>query len=326
MAAIISSGSATSNIDLLQKLVTWLVTRGYTSDMSQAISPVGWRAHLHKGTTYVHFAAGGDSTAYIWESQWNSHDFYSLNMYVGTGFNGANPFKSQPGGPARITDGFIVGVAAVTMGGAITSYQFIDDGSDNIMIIIERSPGVFRYLCWGQLVKYGTWTGGTYFAGSIAGYYGSTSIDTTVVVPQFQCPFTAGGTQTTAHAAFLRADIDTFTGNWLGGGGETINTNILGWTGKQCQSGIDGGANASRDVPCLNTYLKSFLHSNLSSRIITLPVIIYGKRDAGGYSALGELPGIRLCMAATRGMTIGTDVPIGPDTWRVFNGFAIKVA
>lgn len=323
MAAVISTGSATDVIDLIQKLVAWLVTRGYTNNMSAAIPSGGWRAHLNKGSTYVNLGTAWTASVYLWQSQFSASTQIGLNMYLGTGFNGANDFKNQPGGPVQNGTAYSVGVAAVTGTGAITSYQFIDDGNGNILVIIERSPGIFRYVCWGEVTKYGTWTGGAYFGGSSACYYGSTANDTGLV--QNRCPFSCGDITTRAHAAFVRADVDTFTGKWLCGGVDTENQGILGWTGKSLQSGIDGSNASSTDVPVINNYMQGFLHSTLSARIITVPIIVYAKRDAGGYSALGELPTLRLCQAVTKGTSVGTDVPLGPDTWRIFNGFAQKV-
>ena len=49
---VIQTGSATNNIDLLQKLVTWLVSRSWTSNMSQVDGVGVAGASLQSGHLY----------------------------------------------------------------------------------------------------------------------------------------------------------------------------------------------------------------------------------------------------------------------------------
>lgn len=322
MAAVISTGTATNNIDLLQKLVTWLVGRGYTSNKSESYNG-GWRAHLNKGSVYVNLCATFGAIGGPWQSNATSFNHYALHLYLGSAYSGAAAWKDQGGGPVQSGTNYAVGSCAVTGSGAITSYQFIDDGNDNIFIIIERSPGIYRILYWGGVIKYGIWTGGAYFGGSDAGYYGSVNNDTKL--SSAVCPLSCNDINTNAHGCFVRADVDAFQSKWLCGGVTTNKTPALSYTGKFFQSGIDGSSASHRDVPAVTGYLASMLHSTMSGRIFLLPVPVYAARDAGGYSLLGEVPSLRLCKASSGGMSIGTDVSIGSETWRVFNGFAVRV-
>lgn len=312
-------GSATSNIDLLQKLVTWLVTRGWTNNMSQADGS-GWRSHLSKGGLYVHLRASVLNDATWHDNVANSGNTnYALHLYLGTGFSGGNAFMDQAGGPVQNGTAYSLGVCVVTGSGAIASYQFLDDGSDNITIWIERTAGIWRNLGWGNLSKIGSWTGGAYFFGSSAGYYGSTSYDTGTY--QAKTPARCE----VASVAFLRADVDAFTGKWLGIGSTT--NPILGYTGKRGASNVEGTGNeAPTDVPYLNQYALNKLHNTQAARAITVPITLFGARDGGGYSALGEIPSLRVCGASeVGGASLGTDVPIESATWRVFPGCASRV-
>lgn len=324
MAAVVSTGTATDNVDLLQKLVAWLVDRGYTSNKSESNNG-GWRAHLNKGSVYVNICASVHSTVNTWHSQFSPTNAFALNLYIGTGYSSAEGWKDQPGGPTQNGTSYTVGSCAVTGPGNITSYQFIDDGNNNIFVIIERAPGIFRSLYWGSLVKVGLWTGGNYFGGNSPGYFCTTSNDTGLTTEEV--PF---GNQAppigTGQTAFVRADIDAFVSKWLCGCLLSATSLESGYTGKRFSSGIESGSYvASTDVPCLGVHTAAMLHSTLSGRIFLLPVPIYAARDAGGYSLLGEVPSLRLCRASSQGMTIGTDVPIGDETWRVFNGFAVRM-
>ncbi len=318
----VSTGSATSNIDLLQQLVAWLVTRGWTSSMSQA-SGAGWRAHLSKGSVYANFLASRDNDA-AWASNVANTLNFALHLYLGTGYNSGAAFNAQAGGPVGSGTSNTVGICAVTGSGAITSYQFLDDGADNIVVVIERTPGVFRYLAWGTITKFGSWTGGEFFCGSSPGYYASTFFEPGAY--SSACPFaTGGGISTSGHNAFLRADVDAFTGKWLSCGSSA--TVVFGYTGKYGSSGIKGDNDSPpEDVPNLSLAAQLKLHNTLDGRVITLPITLYGNRDGGGYSALGEVPSLRLCRASEiGGASVGSDLPIGSDTWRVFPGFLVKV-
>jgi hypothetical protein len=321
MPISVSTGTATSNIDLLQKLVTWLGTRGWTNNMSQADGS-GWRAHLSKSGVYVNLRAsvGNDAT---WRDNFSGSGNYNyaLHLFLGTGYSSGSAFNAQPGGPTQSGTSYTVGVAAVAGSGALTSYQFIDDGADNILVAIERTPGVWRHLCWGTMVKLGSWTGGTYFGGSSAGYYGSTTADTGGA--QSLCPFSCNE----GHTGFVRVDVDAFTSKWVSFGSST--TAAAGYTGKLATSGVQFGSNQppSSEAPKLSVYAQAALHNSLGSRAVTLPVMLFVARDAGGYSALGELPSLRLCRATDlAGMSPGADFSQGAETWRVFPGYAVRVA
>lgn len=318
----VSTGTATSNIDLLQKLVAWLVSRGYTNNLSQADGS-GWRAHLSKGSTYLNLRASVAADSTWADNFYNSGTYnYALHLFVGSGYSAGAAFKDQPGGPVQNGTSKTVGAAAVTGAGSITSYQFIDDG-DNVVVIIERTAGIFRYLCWGSLSKFGSYTGGTYFAGGSAGYYGNINTDPGNYAAS--CPFGANTFGNPGHSSFLRADVDGFTGKWLCCG---LSTNLVtGYTGKFGTSGIQGDSNAPLpDAPNYSLAALTKLHTTLDGRAITIPITLYGQRDAGGVSALGEVPSLRMCNASEiGGASAGSDILIGVDTWRVFPGFVVKI-
>jgi len=323
MAATISIGTATGVVDLCQKLDSWLQTRGWTSNMSQA-EDNGWRCHVSKGGVFVNLFGVANNVQKVWDLVSIQANNYALDLFLGSGFSGSSAFKDQPGGPQYITGG-TVGCGAVIQNAAVTSYQFIDDGYDNIFVLIETSPGTYRHLYWGTLTKIGSWTGGQYFGGSTCGqradvYYGPDNVAN-------MCPFSEGDITGNNAACFVRADIDTFTSKWICGNSTSSKLSNPGATGKSLASGIYYSSNTpTADVPRISLELQAKMHSSLSGRIFTHPITIYAERDAGGYSAIGIVPTIRFCNAYTYGMTVGTDVQLGPETWRVFAGFAVRVA
>ena len=88
------TGTASSPIDLVQKMVTWLVSIGWTQDMSASDAP-GWRAHLHKGAIYVHLYAA------MYQQPWagSGNPGHAIFLYLSSAFDGGQPWNAQPGNP-----------------------------------------------------------------------------------------------------------------------------------------------------------------------------------------------------------------------------------
>ena len=136
-------------------------------------------------------------------------------------------------------------------------------------------------------------------------------------------PILYGGTE--GHACFVRADVDAFTGKWLCRG--LTATAAAGYTGKYASSGLAGSQSPPTDMPRMGVYAFRNLHGTLDGRAITLPIVLYGARDAGGYSALGEVPSMRFCpISEVGGASIGSDLALGAETWRVFPSCLVRVA
>ena len=114
--------------------------------------------------------------------------------------------------------------------------------------MIQKSAGLYTHLGWGtSLDKAGTFTGGPYFfGGSPCGYYGFDNTDSVEGAalnagpPFWRSNF--GGS-----SAFVRADIDTFTGLWLSHGDNP--SAFLGYTGKLCYAAHAGNNFGAVEVP-----------------------------------------------------------------------------
>lgn len=308
--------TASSPIDQLQKIVAWLVGIGWTQDMSQA-DGAGWRAHLHKGTNYVHLRA------MVNERPWTAGigDLaYGLACYLGTGFSAGAAWPNQAGGPigTGVTD--TVGVSCATAAGAIPAFHCFSDASgDNIAIITERVAGVFTYLAWGSLVKAGTWTGGAYFGGSRSGFWANNSTGSTAA-----CPFTYGDNQSTGNY-FVRADVDTFTGKWLSPC-SIMASWYQGLTGGISYSPLFQVLNVDTSIPGYGSVFEGRQFSAMNSLAILLPIHLYAKRDAavGGASLLGQVPGIYKSIATAKGLAVGSTYSIGADNYVLFPNFAVR--
>lgn len=324
------TGTATSPINLLQTIVTWLVSLGWTQDMS-ASDGSGWRAHLHKGAVYVNLRADmNEAATVIWGGNM-AQNGYGIHMYLGTGFSGASAWNAQAGGPIGSGQTYTVGVGMALPSGAIQNYYFFADaGGDHICIVVESTPSVYKHVGWGpSLVKAGTWTGGPYFFGSASGYYVNYTSSGFGVTTTSGCPG-CDSDGVSCQNCFIRVDVDTFTGKWIG---VSPNTGAgQGYTGKLAGSAVGQppGAGGPRNIGPRYTDSIGFAAgwqanqtSSIDGRANLLPVHLYAFRDSGAVSLIGWIPYI----FATNGVGIGfsntSEYVLGTTTYKMFPYFAV---
>lgn len=307
--------TATSPINLLQQLCTWLQSIGWTQDMSQADGS-GWRAHLHKGSNYANLRASVNET--VWATEHGATN--GLHLYLGTGFSAGSGWRAQPGAPVAFGGSPVVGVACNL--GSLVAYHFLADATgDNVVVIVEAYAGVYHHLAWGQMVKAGAWTGGAYFNGTVSGYW--SDLNPTATDP---CPFAEDAQQT--GNIFVRADVDSVTGIWITNCATTKSgyqgMTISGQT-KRIKVPLYSGSNLDNRLPHYQT-IEALQYTTLNGLATLLPVHLYVERDVspGGVSLLGQVPGIYKSIATSKGYGIGTDYALGPDTYLLFPNFAIK--
>ena len=320
------NGSATSPTDLLQKLAAWALTVGWSQDMSQA-DGAGWRLHMHKGGVYINIrsAINTRNTAdYFLNPYYLQAGGGIWSLYCGDGFSSGTDWRSQSGGPKNYTDpSATIGVAVQLGQGAIAGYHFFsDETGDNIAIVVEKTTGVFVHCGWGtSLKKVGAWTGGAYFFGTDSAYEsgwdfaGDRPGHLQTAVPP--CSSGGGYSQDTA-VSFVRADVDSFTGKWIGIGSTT--TGNRGYTGKIGSSCTPTNrVSLSGVAPSYRDYAKR-LTNKMTGQSLLLPTRLLVARDTSGYSFLGTVPGIFVCNACQKGYTPATVYQWGADNYMVFPG------
>ena len=168
------TGSATSSTDLVQQLVTWLVGLGWTQDRS-AVEGSGWTATLHNNGNFVNLRAVENESAQPWHFN-NGSAHYGVHMYLSTAYSSGQPFNNQAtGAPIASGGSFPVGVGMQLSAGPFPNYYFFADATaDNIVVVVEKTSGLFVFIGWGlSIQKAGAFTGGPYFFGTASGYYTS---------------------------------------------------------------------------------------------------------------------------------------------------------
>jgi hypothetical protein len=336
------NSTASSPVDLVQKLKTFLVANGWTLDSSVA-DGVGWRVHIHKGAQYVHLRASTNEVGPFKDFSAGAFG-YSIALYLGTAYVGGNAWNNQQAGaPASSADAtHPVGAGMRLQSGAIPNYYFFTDATNaHVVVVAQCASGIYTHMGWGSsLSKVGTWTGGDYFWGTFDGVFLHQTLpantyagDATTVTAG--CPFTSGDGLGLA-CGFVRADVDAFTGKWISFSDTTVGAD--GYTGKIGSSPILGSGVFSAPAqhtqfPCYaasNTgNAGSFQHHQVSAqdgRANLLPCLLYAQRDGSGpgYSPLGTVPTIFVTSAVGQGFSPASDYVIGADTYTMFPYFAVK--
>jgi len=335
-----ATGAASSPTDLLQKLVTFLQANGWTADLSAA-DGAGWRAHLHLGGQHVHMRAFVSETApTVFAHMTGTGTKSGLALYGSSGFDGGAGWNAQPGSPPY-ESGSIVNVVGAGMqlndgGAAIQNYYFFCDGSgDNVVAVVEKTPGVYVHLGFGSsLAKCGSWTGGQYFFGSSSGHelgFNSITPPSPGYLTTTGCPGCFGDSSGGAiQNCYVCADVDSFTGKWVGIGASIGAT--IGYTGKNGASPVlQAGAGVVSPPTQIPIYASSTAAtqfqnrqvSQLDARANLLPVLLWAARDVSGYSPLGQIPNVFWANATTQGFAPASVYSIGAADYMLFPNFGV---
>ena len=327
------TGVFNSPKDLLQKFCAFATGLGegikWTKDLGadDGVGGVGWRLHLHKGGVYIHMRAsltGEDGSAYFDSTGYGSANSAIL-IYGGEGFSSAVSWKNQPNSVVGIGVPNIVGAGCPLNAGAGTAYHFFADANgDNLVCVVERIPGVFGNFGFGVSVDKtgaGSWTGGGYFFASVAGYYISFRLLDSGIGYNLSAasPFS----QYSQANAFVRADVDSFTGKWLDSGDTNINAWNYGFTGKAFNCCAVSNAEPLQAAPSYS-YLQKRLTCSMNGQSLMLPLRFTVPRDAGGHSFLGQLSNIFYCNATDHAFTPGALYTWGARQFRIFPNFAVE--
>ncbi len=322
MAASYVTGAATSPIDLLQLLVSWLVAQGWTSDSSVSDSP-GWRAHLHKNGLYVNLRAAMSES--IWN--YNYGGGYGIGVYLGTGYSGASNWRSQAGGPVFSGSSSVVGAGVCLGSGAVPHYHFFDDGNDNIVVVVEWTTGVFGYLGWGpSMTKTGYTMDYPYFFGSMASYYN------TAYPSSGKYGYDLTGLAPTTHQIedqsgfFVRIDSAVWASQWISNVYSSTNT-ASGYTGRRIRSAL-----ASTSLGGIESYTPNYVNvknrswPNAYPGAMLLPLHAFSEMATARWAPIGYVPTVFATWAWQHGFNVGEIWQVGGLDYMVFPYFAVRKA
>lgn len=270
------TGVASSPANLVAALASFASANGWaitnTSDGHRVFS----KGSIHgavatDSTTIFGLGATGAAAGSAWAAQPGASSSFACN--VGTG-----PFASH------------------------TFYSSNEGGAELLLAVIEIAAGIYRHFVIGELVKFGTYTGGQFIDGTHwftgAGVSGSPSWPG----HRFLFDDSFNGNFSGQSAGLLRCDLDGLPSpTWL------TFENTAGATrcfGDARGSGLHGTLYGSI----------GWQRYNLNTPLF--PIIVQAARPAGLLTPVGRVPHMRI--ANMRLLFPGQILNIGGDSWQVW--------
>lgn len=292
------TGTATSFINLLDTVRLFAVANAWTENTWQTVGSDQWLS-LQKGTIYANMRASATQ----------------IQIKGALGYNGASAWNGQPSTHAptpRIRDGWY---GSITW--PATYWIFLHTSPDDIVVVLRYQPTRFLYFTIGQLTKYGTYTGGEYFAASSEHATAGIALGTTdyrvAQVPDgsgntnFAGLFWrrngfTGGSTSPSTPDVLHAEIDSFT--W--GGPSTDRQTGLPLTGIQFLASATD-----------HTYPLQHRGINAFNGLMTLlPIEVFARRPDNHFSPLGRVEHMRYANVLNH--NAADIIDIGGQKWMLF--------
>lgn len=272
------TGIASTPTDLLSKLATFLLAHGWDTHTPASGDIV--IANDTSGSVW----AGIDATTTEWKRRGC------------TGFNGAAAYDAQPG-HSGVTD-------TVTWGaGPYTAYHFFvgdEDGNEYCHVSVEISASVYRHFVLGELVKYGTYTGGVYHD---------------FAQPGLSDPFNMNNGDWGGHHAICDANSGVVTAMiWVDYDARpSPNWQPVLASGNQATANVCLGGTRSTSMFAA---FHALADQAWNLRTPLLPANYFVTRAGSLLSPIGRIPNYRL--VNMRNIVPGEIITYGSDEWMIF--------
>lgn len=305
------TGIASSRADLISKLCTFAVANGWTQDEYSASNE---RASLHKSSVYVHF---------WWEDDETTQPV-SIGMYQSLGFSsGQDPpnHTDDAGGSDSLYQDYQRKSIKYIGDGPFTAYHFFSHGDfDCIYCVLEYTAGIYRHFGFGELDKFGTWTGGEFVYGHCWHYESKSS-------------------ETAGNHSILLDGLHTSTSYEEGRSGATIHIEDMPNQDASSKWGLVGGSPTSSSFPGTDragedrvniqggarkgihlTFWNWLRADSLSGLVNLCPISCFYSEDPSisprVLRLLGFMPHVYQLQIA--GFEAGDEITIGADTYKIF--------
>lgn len=274
------TGVATDPTDLLDKLAAFLSSNGWTATVPAS----GDYVFASGGSNSI--IAGVDAQATYWQRR------------GATEVNAALAWDAQPGN-SGVSDGMTLGA------GPYTAYHFWvgdEDGVEYVHVTVEIAANSFKHWVLGNLVKYGSWGGGTYCDSTenTFEFFGMPQPEDT------RHRFICDANNNTIEHAHIWVDYDGKSSpNWQ-------RVRNIGTASVDCCSGTwrNGGFNAA---------LANVLDQEWNLRTPLVPAVYLAKRGSFLLSPIGRIPNFR--NVTINNYVAGQIVTYGSDEWMIFPTF-----
>lgn len=150
------TGSATDPIDLLDKLRLFCIAQSITVNeyRTEGVAPGQLLS--------VTFNGGYFSIGFVVNA---SLELEGYQMTQASGWNSSTAWGSQPNETHKTDANKVVRVNAIENGQPISTYHFTYFAGGVVMVNLLTNEGSWRHFCFGDIEKYGTYTGGAIIMG-----------------------------------------------------------------------------------------------------------------------------------------------------------------
>lgn len=307
------TGTLTDIPDLFLKLSTFATANGWTEDQRDNTNR---RFAMHKNSMYLSSRWGSDTA--------NILSIHQALGYTGGNLPGAHPNDSGQGynattGQTRanlLTERHVDLIGT----GPYPRYWFFEKDASPayIHVVIEVAVGTFVHFGIGELVKFGTWTGGEYAYGH---YHPSSSLNGLLTDSTFLLDGLASSTSGTDEDRPATLHIEGFGGMAVGAKWGVVwgrDTSLGTDTAAVARTFVQGGFRAG---PIASEF-GNFAGSIMNGLVPMYPIALWHVSGdvAVGSGALGRYLGY---MADVRGINLrnfaaAQTIAYGGDDWILF--------
>lgn len=306
------TGTATNPDQLLDALRVFAVANGWTQ-LRWVTDGTGNTLSLTKDGLYVHLRSA------VNERLATRYNYITGIWLIGsTGFDAGRPWWNQPGSIVNESyAGYTTSDRAEACGlfgmSAANIYHLFSAATPElIMCVAEVSPGVYHYIAFGELTKFGSYGGGAFVSGtSGSGYYigayndyiFDSNIDRYGGIPFNDYKYYG--------MTFVRCMVDSVD-TWF----SVCQASPL--TGKRAKAMWEGGVSTPRNSLAYNWW--GHTPNTLNGVTPMIPFYVFVQRPSGFFSPFGFTPHLRYINITHYAPT--EVFALGSEQWMVFPGYS----
>lgn len=324
------AGIANGRNDFLDKLRTFVLGLGWTVNKWEDLGATDKRLHIQNGTSYFNFRSCVESYPFDYYSSSNQYSrMTGICLQGSTGYDGGEDWDHQPGyvcnQDSSATDYLkSSGVAMQSVKSATFNYWFFST-DDFVSTVIEFQAGAYQHMMFGDITKFGTYTGGMFCAATFAHYEGFWNVTGGYVEDldnNNRPALFAYEEDYYEHSMHMYLEIDGKTDWWCNGwkGGEYCSASGSGKNKHLITSGVCTDSIEASENLLLNSRLFNESPVAVSGVAPLLPIYVFASRSTlPTFSPAGVLPGVRLINMQYKNAE--DEITFGADTWKIMPYF-----
>jgi len=307
------TGAATNLNDVFAQLATFITAQGWIEDEDETN---GFPSY-HRGNVYVQFRYNPTSSGAL-----GRH----LGVYQSLGYTPGNNPGSHPQDSGNGAFSSSATIAETTLdnerhvsnvGDGPFNYWFFED-EIYVHVVLEVRPGEFRHFGFGEIQKFGSWTGGEYAYGHTHEFDTAAELSTSAICAMLDGIYNSATGTEELRAATMRLvglpdqDPATVWANVWGG----ISGQGLDQAGN-VRANVSGGFRGGFAARALGSYSPGATGQSSIGVLPMYPINCWYLDTANTRARyIGSMPDVRGMNIAS--FAPGDEVTVSADTWVVF--------